>query len=157
MRRLSLSAVAMAAGITLGDTGERRLWIEHAATVDEERRAGDEPGADEVDHRAGDVIGRADSSERRFGGAPLLLPRLDGDRSRRDPADADLGREGAREDAGEHRLRRLGRAVRTERGPGRYAPTSSIITTSPRLDARRCGTAAWVTKKLPLAVESSAA
>ena len=44
-------------------------------------------------------------------------PRLDGDRARRDAADAHLGRQRARQHAGQHRLGRLRGAVRRERGP----------------------------------------
>ena len=45
-------------------------------------------------------------------------PGVDRDRPGRDPADPHLGRERAREHAGQHRLRRLRRAVRPERDPG---------------------------------------
>src|SRR6185436_1752410 len=93
MSRLSFSAVAITAGITLGDTKQRRLWIQGEAAVDEERRARHEPGADQIDHRARDVLRSADAAEQRLGGAALLLPRLDGDRPRCDPADPDLWRE----------------------------------------------------------------
>ena len=45
-------------------------------------------------------------------------PAHDRDGPRRDPAHAHLGREGAREHLRQHRLGRLGRTVRRERGPG---------------------------------------
>ena len=69
-----------------------RGFDKQPSTVDDERRAGDEIGACEVEDGLGDVVGRSDPPEHRLGRAPLGLLRLDGDGAGSDSADARLGR-----------------------------------------------------------------
>src|SRR4051812_25806536 len=110
MSRLSLSAVAIATGISLRDTGLKRLRIQEPSAVDEDRRPGDEVGVDEIEDRAGDIVRGADAAEQRLRGPSLLLARLYGDRPGCDSTDPYLRCERAGEDPGEHRLGGLRRA-----------------------------------------------
>ena len=105
---VSGSGVRSSIALSYGVPG--RIGLEQTAAVDDEARARDEVRARQVGDRPGHVFGRADAAEEGLRGAALLLARLDGDRARRDAADADFRRERAGEDARQHRLGRLGGA-----------------------------------------------